>query len=137
MADRQHGSDTELTIRGIDVSEHTKTSSLEEGAKTSDLTGYKPAGKAEIHGGGLKNAKFTCSGVYDKSDTTSPAVAMKGRHGDTMAIVRRLEGAGSGKPQESFDAVLEKYVQTSPHDDYITWSADFTVTGPVDDDPQA
>lgn len=136
MADRQHGSDTELSVRAIDISEHCKTSTLEESTKLSDLTGYKPAGKAEIHGGGLKGGKFTVSGVYDKSETTAPALAMKGRHGETMAIIRKLEGTGAGKPQESFNAVLEKFAQTAPHDDFITWSADFTVTGPVDDDPQ-
>lgn len=134
---RSHGKLTVVKVGAADVSQHCKTSSLSRGAKTSDLTGYQPAGGAEIHGGGLKNAKYTMGGSWDDNETTGMVPVLQGKEGDTFVITRQLQGVGSGKPQQIFSAVLEKYEDTAPHDDYITWSADFIVTGPIDDDDQA
>lgn len=134
---RSHGKKTIVNIAAANISPHCKTSSLERGAKTSDLTGYAPAGDAEVHGGGLKNAKFTVGGVYDNTVSTGPRLVLAGNEGDTMAIIYQIEGAGTGLPQDLFDAILEKYAETAPHDDYVTWSADFKVTGPIDSAAQA
>ena len=126
-----HGKLTNITIATKNISPYVKNSSLERNAKTHDLTGYQPTGDAEIYGGGLRNARFSCSGVYDNTVSVGPRLVLLNQEGNTLAIVRLPEGSGTGKPSEAFNAILEKYTETNPHDDYVTWSADFQVTGPV------
>lgn len=126
-----HGKLTVVKIATKDVSPFAKTSSLERGAKTHDVTGYAPAGDAEIYAGGLRTSKFTISGVYDNTVSVGPRLVLVGQEGNMLAIIRQVEGAGSGKPQDAFNAILEKYVETNPNDDMVTWSADFQVTGPI------
>jgi hypothetical protein len=43
---------------------------------------------------------------------------------------------GTTKAQDSFSAVVGKYVETEPNDDMVTWSQDFTITGPIVATPQ-
>jgi hypothetical protein len=129
-----HGKQTRLTVATQNISPFTKNSSLEKSAKTHDVTGYGV--DDELHAGGLRGHTFTCSGVYDNTVTTGPHNVLNGQEGNTLAILRQMEGLGAGKPQDSFNAILEKYVTTSPHDDMTTWSADFKVTGPVNSTPQ-
>jgi hypothetical protein len=124
-----HGRLTNLTVATKDISPYTKTSSYEKGADVHDTTGYGVADK--LKAGGLIETKFTCGGVYDNTASTGPRNALHGSVGATLAIVRKVEGTGTGKPQDSFSAVLTKYVETSPVDDMVSWSAEFEVTGPV------
>lgn len=126
-----HGKLTKITIATKDISPYTKNSQLERNAKTHDVTGYAPTGDAEMYAGGLRNARFSCSGVYDNTASVGPRLVLMGQEGNALAIVRNVEGTGSGKPNEAFSAILEKYVETNPHDEMVTWSADFQVTGPI------
>ena len=126
-----HGKLTEITVATKDISVWTKTSNYERTAKTHDTTGYKPTGDAETYVGGLKSGKFTAGGWYDNTVSTGTRPALHGQEGVTQAIVRKIEGTGTGKPSDAFSAVLEKYVESSPHDDIVTWSAEWQITGPV------
>lgn len=129
-----HGRHTVLTIGGNNVSTHTKTSSLEGGADVHDNTGYGADDKTK--NGGLRDHKFTCGGDYDNDVTTGPSF-LRAALGSTVQISRQSEGAGTGKPQEVFSAVVSKYVTTNPVDGNVSWSAEFDVSGPVDETPQA
>lgn len=122
---------TNVTVATKDISPYVKTSQLERNAGTSNTTGYAPTGDAETYAGLLRNAKFTMSGVYDNTVSVGPRLVLLNMEGTSMAIVRKVEGTGTGKPSEAFNAILEKYVESNPHDDMVTWSADFQVTGPV------
>jgi hypothetical protein len=51
--------------------------------------------------------------------------------GTNATITRKPEGTGVGKPLETFDAVLEQYVETNPVADFIKWSAKFTVSDAI------
>jgi hypothetical protein len=124
-----HGKYTVVLVASNNVSPFVKNSSLEKSAKTHDITGYGV--DDELYAGGLRGHTFTMSGVYDNTVTTGPRNLLNGQVGNTLAVIRRVEGTGTGKPQDAFNAILEKYVETNPHDDMVTWSADFKVTGPV------
>ncbi len=124
-----HGKATILTVATKDISVFCKTSTLERGAAVHNTTGYGV--DDEINAGGLRNGKFTVSGVYDNTVSTGPRNALNSLVGTVVAITRKVEGTGTGKPLDTFNAVLEKYVETSPHDEMVTWSADFTVSGAV------
>jgi hypothetical protein len=130
-----HGKATILTVATKDISPYTKTSSLERSAKVHDTTGYGV--DDEVYAGGLRGGKFTCSGVYDNTASVGPRNALNSLVGTVVAIVRKVEGTGTGKPNDAFNAVLEKYTETNPHDDMVTWSADFTVSGAVTATTQA
>lgn len=124
-----HGKVTVLTVATKDISPYCKTSTLERGAAVHNTTGYGV--DDELNAGGLRNGKFTVSGVYDNTVSVGPRNALNTLVGTVCAITRKVEGTGTGKPLDTFNAVLEKYVETSPHDDMVTWSADFTVSGAV------
>lgn len=129
-----HGRHTVLTVGTVDISRVCKTSTLEGSADVHDNTGYGVDDKTK--NGGLRDSKFTAGGTYDNSEEDGPAF-LRALLGSTVPIVRQLEGAGTGKPQDSFSAVVSKYVTTSPVDDNVSWSAEFEISGPVDESPQA
>lgn len=124
-----HGKKTVITIATKDISPYTKNSELNKTAATHNTTGYGV--DDELYAGGLRNNKFTCSGVYDNTVSTGPRNVLNAAVGTILAIVRKVEGTGTGLPQDAFSAVLEKYVESNPHDDMVTWSADFQISGPV------
>lgn len=125
----QHGKATVLTVNAKDISLFCKSSSLERGASVHNTTGYGV--DDEANAGGLRNGKFTVSGIYDNTALTGPRIVLNPLVGTLVPIIRKIEGTATGKPIDTFSAVLEKYVETSPHDDMVTWSADFTVSGAV------
>jgi hypothetical protein len=126
-----HGKLTKITVATKDISPFTKNSQLERSASVHNTTGYAPTGDAELYAGGTRQGKFTCGGVYDNTALVGPRIVLLGQEGNILAIVRNVEGTGTGKPNDAFNAILEKYVESNPHDDMVTWSADFTVTGVI------
>lgn len=130
-----HGRKTVLTVNSQDISKYTKTSELVKGAQEHDTTHYGDDWE-EVEPG-LRNATFTCSGTYDNTATTGPRAVLEPAVGTKVPVVRQTEGVGSGLPQDSFTAHLNRYVETNPVDGFVTWAADFKVSGPVDSTPQA
>jgi hypothetical protein len=130
-----HGKNTVITVATNDLSEYTDNSELKRGANVHNLTPYGV--DDEVNQGGLKKFEFTMSGTYDSTAGTGPRGTLVGNEGDTLAIVRKPEGTGTGKPNEAFNAVLEEYVETNPSNDFIKWSAKFTGTGAITDTTQA
>jgi len=124
-----HGKLTVITVATKDISPYCKTSSYEGSADVHDVTGR---GKdAKVKAGGLLDGKFTFGGVYDNTASTGPRNALKPLLGTTVAVVYKVEGTGTGKPQDDFDGVLTKYVETSPHDDMVSWSAEIEISDVV------
>jgi len=128
-----HGSQTVVTVGGVDLSTFTNTSEIERGADKHDITNYG----ADDHSfsGGLKTGSFKMGGTYDTS-AVGPRATLTAMIGTVVAIIRRPEGTGAGLPQDSFSALVEKYVETNPVADNVKWSCDFTVSGAVDDTAQ-
>lgn len=124
-----HGRNTVITVATKDISPYTKTSSLELNPDVHDTSGYGITNKTKA--GGLIDGKFSMSGTYDNTASTGPGYALKPIVGTTVAVVRKIEGTGTGKPQETFNAVVGKYVETSPVDDMVTWSQDFEISGSI------
>lgn len=124
-----HGKTTVLKVATKDISPYTKTSSFEQDADVHDTTGY--GATAHTKAGGLLDGKFTCGGTYDNTASVGPRNALQSLIGTTVAVIRQPEGTLTTKPQDSFSAVLSKYVETNPVDDMITWSAEFEITGAV------
>lgn len=124
-----HGKLTVITAATKDISAWTKTSSYERTADVHDSTGYGKDDRTKD--GGVRDGKFTCGGAFDNTVTTGTRAVFGSKEGTKFAMVLKMEGTGTGKPQDSFTAVLAKYVQTAPFDDLVQWSAEFEIDGPV------
>lgn len=124
-----HGKLTVLTVATKDISAATKTSTYEGTADVHDTTGYGVDDK--LKAGGLREHKFTCGGTYDTTLSTGPRYVFKPALGTTVAVVRKPEGTGTGKPQDSFSGVVAKYSETAPCDDMVSWAAEIEIDGPV------
>lgn len=125
----QHGRHTKISVGGDDISVWTNTSELTRGAANHNVTTY---GKDdEVHTGGLRNGQFTCGGIYENTAVTGPHAVLNPLIGETVEIIRQPEGLGTGKPTQTFDAVMTQYVETNPVADMVTWSAQFTVSDAV------
>lgn len=125
----QHGKDTEITVDGDAISAWTNTSELDRGADSHNVTCY--GAEDEAHEGGIRKGKFTCGGIYENTASTGPGSVLDPLVGTKVPVVRKTEGTGTGKPSQAFDGVLVSYVETNPVADMVTWSAEFTVSGPV------
>jgi len=123
-----HGKETVITVAGTDLSAYTNSSELERGSDKHDVTCYGADDYA--YDPGLRSGSFKMGGVYESS-AGGPRAILNALIATKAAIIRRPEGTGGGLPQDSFTAVIEKYVETNPVAGMITWSCDTTVTGLV------
>lgn len=126
---KMHGKNTVITVDTNDISPYCKTSTYTRSAKNHDSTGYGV--DDEDYEPGLRGGKFVMGGRYDNTATVGPRNALHGKVGTKIAIVRQVEGAGTGLPQDAFNMTLDQYVETSPHDDLVDWSAEGTIAGGV------
>jgi hypothetical protein len=116
---RVHSKRTVIIIDGNDISTHCTDSNCEESSGTEDNTTY---GKNKVvKDPTLGDGAFGCSGKYDDS-ATGPRAVLKPLVGQKVNVKYRPEGTGSGLPQDSFDAVITKYVETAPVAGYRLWS---------------
>jgi hypothetical protein len=124
-----HGRLTNVTVATKDISPYCKTSSYELTADNHDTTGY--GATAHTKAGGLTDGTFSAGGTYDNTVSVGPRNALANQLGVTQAIVRKVEGTGTGKPQDTFNAVLTKYTETNPVDDMVTWAATWEISGAI------
>lgn len=125
-----HGKNTVVKVGASDLSAWTDSSELNRTADSHDTTTY--GNDSHRKSGGLLDGKFTMSGTYDNTELTGPSAVLKPLLGTTPAVVRQTEGTGSGKPQDSFNALMTSYVETNPTADMVKWSAEFEIDGDVD-----
>lgn len=130
---RAHGRKTQITVAANNISTYCDTSELTREADEHDVSTYGPD-DAE-YDGGLRRGGFTCGGLYS-TDVAGPGKVLRPLIGTVVVIVRKPEGTGTGKPTETFSAVVKKYVETNPVADFIRWSAEFTKTGAIVDTTQ-
>jgi hypothetical protein len=125
----KHSKDTIIKVATKDLSAYTDSSELNQSADKHDVTTY--GNQSHRKAGGLLDGTFKMSGTYDTTAVTGPRAALKPLLGTTVAVIRQPEGTLSGKPQDSFNAVMTGYVETNPVADMIKWSAEFDIDGDV------
>lgn len=129
-----HGKDTFISLDGDDLSEATNASELGLTADTHDVTTYGKG--AHVYQGGLTDGTAKMSGIYE-SGSAGPKAIIQPLVGQTVELIRRPEGTGSGKPQDKVDVVVKGYTESSPVADMVTWTADLQCSDTVDSTPQA
>jgi len=126
-----HGSDTVLTLDGDDLSAFTDTSSWEDTTEKHQVTTYGPV-KRHAYAYGLGDGKLSFGGTYDDTAAGPKAIIEPIKDARLLVtLVRKPEGTGSGKPQESVSVLVEKYVETNPVAGMITWSCDVQMSGAI------
>lgn len=130
-----HGKDTVFILDGDDISAYTTTSSFEREADEHDVTTY---GKDDhVFAGGLGKGAASASGLYDNTAGTGPRAVIEPLIGSVVTLVRRPEGTGTGKPQDSVNVLVKKYTETNPVADMVTWAVDLTLSDAVTSTTQA
>ncbi len=128
-----HGKVTVIKVGAQNVK--GSTSQFERGADSHDVTEY--GDDDHVFSGGLGTSTLTISGFYDTTAVTGPRAVLEPAVGTIVSLTRQPEGTGSGKAQDIVNALLVKYVETSPVADMVTWSADFTGSGAVNSTAQS
>jgi hypothetical protein len=123
-----HSKNTFISVNGSDLSPFTNQSNFGRKYDVHDVTCYGVDDHA--FAGGLGNASFSMSGIYDNS-ATGPRDVLEPLLGTTVTAIRRVEGTGSGRPQDSVSVVVEEYVETSPVADMVAWSCSLQPTGAI------
>jgi hypothetical protein len=123
-----HGKDTYVSVDGDDLSPYTNQSDLTRESDEHDVTCY--GADAYSYQGGLLKGSFTMGGYYDDT-AAGPKAVLEPLEGTVVTLVRRPEGTGSGKPQESVSVLVKKYVESNPVAGQITWTAEFTMSGNI------
>jgi len=129
-----HGKGTFISLNAVNLSTFTDASELERNADKHDVTTY---GKDDhVYQGGLGDGKASMSGTYDNG-VAGPRATIEPLVGTVVTLIRRPEGTGSGKPQDSVSVLVEKYVETNPVAGMVAWSAELQPSDAVNSTPQA
>lgn len=134
---KSHAKETVVKVNSVDLSVYCNTSAFKPATDSHDVTTYGADG--HVYEGGLTDGTFTVGGFYDTTATVTPRpvlIALKGTAAKTT-VIRQIEGAGSGKPQDSFSGVLTSYEESAPVADYVQWTAEFQISGDVDSTAQS
>lgn len=130
-----HGKNTVISVATADLSTYTDSSELERSGDSHDVTTY--GNTAHRKAGGLLDGSFKMSGTYDNTAVVGPRGKLEPLIGTVVPINRKPDGTGAGKAQDAFNALLTKFVETSPVADMVKWSAEFEIDGDVDSTVQS
>lgn len=128
MGNWLHGKKTQHSINGHDITPWVKTANWERAPDVHDVTG----GGVNNHeySSGLGDGTATLSGTYDTS-TTGPGTVLAPLEGSTVTYIRKVQGTGTGLPQQSVSVLVKKYTESTPVADMATWSIDLQMSGDV------
>lgn len=129
-----HGKDTFISVNASDISAFCNTSTFTRTADSHDVTTY--GSNNHVYVGGLGDGTSSIGGIYDNG-ATGPRDIIEPLIGTVVTFIRRPEGTGSGKPQDSVQALITNYVETSPVADMVTWTSELQLSGDVTSTNQA
>lgn len=128
-----HGRKTFVSVNGTDLSGFTNASSLEQTADKHDVTTY--GNDDHVYNGGLRDGTGSLSGIYDNT-ASGPRAILRPLIGQTVTVIRRPDGTGSGKAQDLVSAIVVKYTEAAPVADMVQWSCDLQLSGVKTSTPQ-
>jgi hypothetical protein len=124
-----HGKVTVVLLNGTALTVHANNHEFVRTADKHDVTTF--GNDSHKYNGGLGDGTSTISGFYDNTAGTGPRFVIEPLIGTVVPLVRRPEGTGTGKPQDTVDVLVESYTETSPVADMVTWSCDLQMSGDV------
>lgn len=125
-----HGKDTYISLDGDDLSAYTDTSSWEDNTEVHQVTAY--GAERHAYSAGLGDGKLTFGGTYDNSAAGPKAIIEPIQDAKLpVTLIRRPEGTGSTRPQESVSVLVTKYTESNPVADMVKWTCDLQMTGDI------
>lgn len=124
-----HGRTAGITLDGKDLSSFSNNIAFNRSADTHQTTSF--GGTSHTFAGGLRNGTCTVTGTYDSITVTGPRAIIRPLIGNTVTLLYRPEGTGSGRPLDTVTVVVGGYDETAPVADMVTWSATFQLSGDV------
>jgi hypothetical protein len=131
-----HGKGVVATLDGDDLSAYATSVTFTRTADTHDVTTFGHGSK--VYFPGLKDGTGSIEGVYDSTTVTGPGAVLRPLVGaDTVALVYRPEGTGTGKANAVVDVLINSYEESAPVADMITWTAEFQMSDDIVDTAQS
>lgn len=124
-----HGKNTFISLAGANLSPYVNTSELSRESDEHEVTTYGKG--AHVVSGGLLGGKATMAGIYDNTAGTGPRAVIRPLIGTVVQLIRRVEGTGTGKPQDTANVLVKSYVETNPVADNVMWSCEMTLSDDV------
>lgn len=126
-----HGKDTFVSINGVNLSAYSNKSEFKRTRDSHDVTTF--GNGVHIYQGGLGDGTATLEGIYDNTAVTGPRGALEPLiDGATLVtFIRRPEGTGTGRPQDSVPVLITEYNESSPVNDMVTWTCEMQLSGAV------
>lgn len=122
--------DSAGTLR--DLSTYTNNiEGLPGSGDTNETTTFGVTGSARTFIRGLNTATFRIAGGYDSTATTGPDVTLSGLRTATGTATFEFgpEGGTTGKVRYTGECFLTSYTTSAPVDNWVTFSAEFQMTG--------
>lgn len=126
---RVHGKRTYNSLDGHDLSSYGTNSEYGRKADTHDTTVYGL--DSHRYDGGLLDGTVKLDGLYDTDASAGPRAVIQPLLATTVTFIRRPEGTGTGKPQDSMSVVVTEYNESSPVADMVKWTAALQISGDV------
>ena len=124
-----HGKSTFISLDGDNLSAFVDTSELGRTSDSHDVTTY---GKnSHVYAGGLLDGKATMAGTYDNTAGTGPRGVIEPIIGAVVQLIRRPEGTGAGKPQDTVNVLVTDYKETNPVADMVKWECEMQLSDDV------
>lgn len=127
-----HGKGTAVSIDGDDLSVYSTSVTFTRTADTHETTTFGKTSKT--YAAGLKDGTASVEGIYDSTANTGPGAVLRPLVGAAeVAFVYKPEGAGTGKPLATVDALVTSYEESAPVADMITWTAELQLSDDIAD----
>jgi hypothetical protein len=131
-----HGKDTFVSINGVNLSSYSNKSDFKRTRDSHDVTTFGNIG--HVYNGGLTDGTATLEGIYDNTAALGPRGALEPLiDGATVTFIRRPEGTGTGKPQDSATVLITEYSESSEVADMVKWTCEMQISGSVTTTTQA
>lgn len=121
-------------INGTDISQYCDSSEHHVKSDIVDITTYGKS--AHVKEGELLDGSGSLGGVYDTSTASGPRAILQPLVGQTVTYIRRVEGTGAGKPQDSVSVVVGEYVESAPVADVVRWTCALEYSDSINSTPQ-
>jgi hypothetical protein len=130
-----HGKNTYISLDDNDLSSHSNTCEWKRMADSHDVTTF--GNNSHRKQGGLGDGSSTIGGFYDNTAVTGPRAVIEPLIGSVVEMVHRPEGTGTGLPEDTVNALVQDYTESSPVADMVTWTCALEFDGDVTTGAQA
>jgi hypothetical protein len=130
-----HGKGTVVMIGSNDMSAYSNSVTFTRTADTHETTTFGKNSKT--YAPGLKDATASVEGIYDNTAVTGPGAVFRPLVGAASVVMKyRPEGTATGRAEAEVSVLCNSYEESAPVNDIIKWTAEFQMTGDIDDTAQ-